>query len=245
MEDPWPSPPTKPAASSDGELVERVRGGDASAFAVLYRAHAGAVRRAVSDKLRSRDTIDDAVQDTFARALQNLARLRSPERFRPWLLAIARHVAIDQQRAQSRERSLGDDAAASLPSPDRGPDEAAELAELARLVEGCVVTLSPRDATAVALVTHLGLTPAEVAVALGVSVGSAKVIVHRARRRLRNALALEFMVRSPQLGCDALRSLLDVDAFVAAARHLQRCPTCFGDARREVGLYGEALAMPG
>jgi RNA polymerase sigma-70 factor (ECF subfamily) len=179
----------------------------------------------------------DAVQETFARALQSLDELRSPDRFRPWLLAIGRHIAVDQLRANGRERYLDDEAAGALASSDRSPDETAELRELARLVARGVVALSPRDATVVALVTHLGLGPAEVASALGVSVGTAKVIVHRARRRLRNALALDLMVRSPHLACGEFRALVGAEAHIAAARHIQACASCLGAARDEVHLF--------
>jgi RNA polymerase sigma factor (sigma-70 family) len=224
-------------ASTDRDLVERVRAGDTAAFASLYDAHVGAVRRAISDRVRDPDALADAAQDTFVRALQNLDSLRAPESFRPWLLAIARHVAVDHHRSGARVKPLDDEAAAALPAPDGGPDVTAELAELAHLVQGCMATLSPRDATAVALVTHLGLAPSEVAAALGVSLNSAKVIVHRARRRLRNALALELIVRRPVLACDALLALLDTDPLVGATRHVATCDTCLGAARGEVNLY--------
>jgi RNA polymerase sigma-70 factor (ECF subfamily) len=231
------------AGCSDRDLVEQIRRGDPDAFAALYRAHVGAVRRAVAESVRDPDTVADAVQETFARALQNLHELRSPERVRSWLVAIGRHLAVDALRAKGREQQLDEEAAATLASADRGPDETAELRELAGLVERGVVSLSPRDATAVALVTHLGLGPSEVAVALGVTVGSAKVIVHRARRRLRDALVLELMVQRPHLACPEFRRLIDESAHVAAARHVKVCERCVHAARDEVELF--TAAAPG
>ncbi|HEX7133252.1 MAG TPA: sigma factor-like helix-turn-helix DNA-binding protein, partial [Iamia sp.] len=75
------------------------------------------------------------------------------------------------------------------PDPGPGPDDLVAAADLARRLGVGVQGLSRRDALTLALVVDLGFGPAEVAVALGVSEGNAKVILHRARRRLRQAVA--------------------------------------------------------
>src|SRR5271167_3900978 len=80
---------------SDAELVAAVRSGDSRAFADLYREHVESVRRVAYHLVGDADATADAVQDTFTRALQHLDDLREPDRFRPWLLAIARHAATD------------------------------------------------------------------------------------------------------------------------------------------------------
>jgi RNA polymerase sigma factor (sigma-70 family) len=227
---------------SDAELVAAVRSGEARAFADLYREHVDAVRRVAHHLVGDSDATADAVQDTFARALQHLDDLREPERFRPWLLAIARHAATDQLRARKRltplDRSHDELLAASGP----GPESVAEIRELADQVQGCVAGLSTRDAAAVTMVTQLGFTPAQVANALGVTQGAAKVIVHRARRRLRNALALQLMVEQPGLACEEFQKLLADDP-LTASKHIESCVTCLDRAGAEVipsGLGAEA-----
>lgn len=177
-------------------LVEKVRAGDTAAFAELYRAHAGAVAVAVRDNVRGPDAVADVVQESFARALERLDTLREPERFRSWVLAIARNAAVDERRHTQRVIADLDDAAGELVSADVGPEDLAELREAVRTVRGCVAGLSRRDATAVTLVSELGFSPAEVGAALGISPGAAKVVVHRARRRLADALELENQVRA-------------------------------------------------
>ena len=223
--------------SGDADLVGLVRAGDPSAFAALYRAHAPAVYRVARERVPVLEAATDVVQETFARALANLDKLREPDRFRPWILSIARHAAIDDRRSRSRLTPLGDESAGVLPTDDRGPEEVAELAELAELLEVCVGDLSPRDATAVYLVTHLGLSPAEVGAALGISPGAAKVVVHRARRRLRDALALRLMVRHRGASCVEFSELHDNGQVVQAARHLRQCPICDRAVATEVHLY--------
>jgi RNA polymerase sigma-70 factor, ECF subfamily len=172
-------------------LVERARAGDTLAFEGLYMRHLSGVQQVVSAIIRDHSHVADAVQEAFTRALDRLPTLRDATRFRPWLLSIARHVATDHVRARMKARIGVEDEALDVATPEPGPEELAELAELSRLVRAGLAGLSKRDATAVALVTHLDFTPAEVAVALGITPGAAKVLVHRARRRLRDALRLD------------------------------------------------------
>ena len=225
------------------ELVAAVRAGDSQAFADLYREHVESVRRVAYHLVGDSDATADAVQDTFTRALQHLDDLREPDRFRPWLLAIARHAATDQLRARKRVTSLDDAHDETLASPGPGPESVAEVRELADQVQGCVAGLSKRDAAAVTMVTQLGFTPSQVADALGVTPGAAKVIVHRARRRLRNALALQLMVKQPTLACDDFQKLLAEDP-LSASKHIESCVTCIERAGAEVVPFDFSPEVP-
>lgn len=227
------------AAPTEGDLVRLALTGHPAAFATLYRANVGAVTQIVRSGISNNETAADIVQDVFVKALERLATLRDPDRFRPWLLSIARNAVVDRHRSAGRASVTSLDAESSAEPVAAGPsaDELAELSELAHLVAGCVAGLSPRDATALSMVAHLGLGPAEVAVALGVTRETAKVIVHRARRRLRDALALELLVRRKAPGCPAFDAI-DVHDLVAAARHARSCLRCAALVEAEVHLYG-------
>lgn len=218
---------------TDAQLVAAVRSGDSHAFADLYREHVDSVRCVAFNLVGDTDATADAVQDTFARALQHLDDLRQANRFRPWLLAIARHVATDQLRARKRLALLDRTHAESLVASGPGPEGVAEVRELADQVQRCVAGLSRRDAAAVTMVTQLGFTPSQVADALGVTQGAAKVIVHRARRRLRHALTLELMVKQPSLACDEFQNLF-LDDPLRASRHIEGCQACVDAAGTQV-----------
>ena len=224
----------------DGGLVRAVLAGDPDAFALLYQGHARAVAVAIRDNVHDPESVADVVQDVFVKALERLATLREPERFGPWLLSIARHAAVDHRRARTRGPVLVEqevDAASAGP----GPDVLAELAELAELVNTCVAGLPARDATALTLVTQLGLGPADIAGPLGVTPGTAKVILHRARNRLRDALALEVLVRRRAGGCCEFGRLFEAADWVGAARHVRSCVACGEIAASEVALYRARL----
>jgi RNA polymerase sigma factor (sigma-70 family) len=234
-----PAPPR-----SDAELVEAVRSGDTEAFSELYRAHAGAVRAVAASQLHDREAIADVVQDAFFRALRNLGSLQDPDRFRPWLLSIARHLATDQLRARGKVTVVDDPATYELADSRPGPGFLAELGEMAEQVRGCVAGLSTRDATAIVMVTQLGFSPEQVAGALGLTPGATKVLLHRARRRMRHALVLQVMVRQPDLACPELQALVNEDP-LGAARHVETCETCISRAATEVMTFQQDTTEAG
>ena len=224
------------STSTDRELVDAVRAGDASAFELLYRAHEQAVRRAVAGTLRDPEKAADAVQDVFLRALERIETLRDPDKLAPWLLAMARNAAVDQHRVRIHD-DVDEAPEAKLQDPDLGPDERAELRDLAHLVRGALAELSPRDVQVVSMTAYLGFTPTEVGGAMGMTPGAAKVALHRARRRLRTALELELLVRRQGSSCEKLGGLLGADDLIAAARHVAHCESCRSTAGEELELY--------
>lgn len=174
--------------TSTAELVRRAQQGEQTAFATLYDRHARAVATVVASRLRSPDDRADAVQETFAKAWTKLGELRDPERFLPWVYAIARNSATSLGRAHARrgEVELADEA--PIPSADHAPDEVASAGELARAVEAAGALLSHRDATVLSMAVNFGFGPADIATALGITENNAAVVLHRARKRLRDAL---------------------------------------------------------
>jgi RNA polymerase sigma-70 factor (ECF subfamily) len=216
----------EPLDSNVTDLVEQARGGDRGAFVALYGRYSSLVRHVIRDNVRDGHAVDDIVQEVFTRALEQLPTLRQSDRFSSWLLAIARHAAIDSRRARVRSPQLVDTDDVDLDAGEPGPAELAELAELADVVRSCVVGLSARDTAAVVMVTYLGFTTAEVATALGLSYGAAKVAVHRARSRLRRALSVQVLVRQAFPACSAFEQCVHVGDLVGAARHTDGCGIC-------------------
>jgi RNA polymerase sigma-70 factor, ECF subfamily len=99
---PRDEPGPRPAELGDDVLVARVRSGDRAAFRELYLRHARSVATAVARLVGDAD-LDDIVQDTFVRATDRLASLRSPSHLRPWLVTIAIRIA-HSRRVRGRRR---------------------------------------------------------------------------------------------------------------------------------------------
>jgi RNA polymerase sigma factor (sigma-70 family) len=225
------------------DLVRRAADGDAGAFETLVRETTPSVRTVVRQYVRSPEDVNDLVQEVYLRALQRLHTLEDPERLRSWLYAIARNAGLDHVRqVKRRPTSAMEDEPTELRDVEPGPEELAEVRELAARVRGGAARLNPRDSTLLAMVTQLGFTPTDVAGALGMSHTAAKVAVHRARQRLRNAMLYEANVSeagraadeaagTPRERCPALDGLLAANQLVDAAVHVRSCRTCGAGVR--------------
>lgn len=83
---------------TDAELVRAAAAGAGQAFATLYARHRPSVFAFVLRLARDGHLAEDITQEAFVTALRNLADLREPERFRPWLVSIAHRAALDHLR---------------------------------------------------------------------------------------------------------------------------------------------------
>jgi RNA polymerase sigma factor (sigma-70 family) len=187
------SPPhavTDGCAPSDADLVDRARRGDETAYATIYLRHQRRVTLVVRSRLGRQGDPADAVQDTFTAAWRSLHALRDPEKLGPWLAQIARRTAIDHGRRHRRQPVAdSDELLHDVPDPGPTAQDLLDLTALAGRLDAGIQSLAPRDARAIALAVHLGFGPDQIGAALGVTPGNAKVILHRARHRLRLAAA--------------------------------------------------------
>jgi RNA polymerase sigma-70 factor (ECF subfamily) len=155
-------------------------------FAAAYDEHVWAVYGFFAYRVRNRTDAEDLTQQTFERALRAWHRF-DPERGSQstWLLAIARNLLIDHQRADRspRQDPLDDVADERLGSELADPDLGLEPALAAALA-----TLRPRDREIVALRFGGDLTGAEIAELTGLSLANVQQILSRSLRRLREAL---------------------------------------------------------
>jgi len=169
---------------SDAELVAAARAGDMEAFACLADRHRGMVVALARRLLGTDDPVADVTQEATVAALVSLGRLRSPRQFGAWYAGIALNVA---------RRLLREVAAKPLPEEypavEPGSAEQAEAAEVARRVRDAVATLAPGQQAAVLAFYWQGLTHAESALELGITVGAVKARLHQARGALAPQLA--------------------------------------------------------
>jgi RNA polymerase sigma factor (sigma-70 family) len=173
-------------SASDADLVREALLGAREAFAELVRRHQRTATVLAARVLGSGDMASDAVQEAAVTAMTGLGRLRSADRFGPWFCGIALNVARRWLR-QVRAESLAGDP--GLPHDGAGPDELAELADLAGKVRAAIADLADGQRDAVLLFYLQGLSHREVAAELGVSVGAVKSRLHQARAALAPRLA--------------------------------------------------------
>jgi RNA polymerase sigma-70 factor, ECF subfamily len=163
---------------SDADLVGSALLGAREPFAELVRRHQATAAALAARVLGSEDPARDAVQEAAVAAMTGLDRLRSPDRFGAWFCGIALNVS------RRWLRQLRSEFPAARPDRARdggGPDELAELADLASLVRAAIADLADGQREAVLLFYLQGLSHREVAAELGISVGAVKARLHQAR----------------------------------------------------------------
>ncbi|MBE1484606.1 RNA polymerase sigma-70 factor (ECF subfamily) [Plantactinospora soyae] len=137
----------------------------------------------------------DVVADTFLVAWRRIDEI-PPDRARPWLFGVARNVMANQHRADRRRADLAERLRQELSQATVvQPDVPASLgAAFAALTEG--------DREVLRLVAWEGLSAEDLAVTLDCSVNAARIRLHRARKRLADALTLT-AVTTPLRSSDA------------------------------------------
>lgn len=143
--------------------------------------------RFVRSRLGNPSDTDDVLQQSLVRAVQRIETLEDASRLRPWFYQIVRHVLVDHGRAVSARRRRDNTWAANeLVAQTARPEPASELC---RCFEPLLARLPELHATLLRRVELGGERVAAVAAVLGVSANRASVALHRARERLRVALA--------------------------------------------------------
>ena len=177
-------------------LVAQAKAGCSNAFSELHKRHRPKILRTAFRILRNREDAEDAAQRSFQRAFTNLRRFRGDSSFSTWLTRIAINEALmilRHRRADQRlfESDTNDDFQSPvLLLAGKGPTPEDTLAENERrtAVTQAISHLRKNSRTVVLLREFHGLTCAEIAGRLGVSVAAVKSRIFHARRRLRRHL---------------------------------------------------------
>jgi uncharacterized protein len=169
---------------TDGELVAAVLAGDRRAFGALVDRHMGRATALAQRLLGSRAETEDVAQEATLQAYLGLRELREPERFGAWFAAIAANLAKMRMR-ETRGRLVPLD---GLDGRVAGED-GLEARERLRAIHEALAELSGSEREAVLLHYVGGLTTPEIAFRGDEQVGTVRVRLHRARRRLQRSLA--------------------------------------------------------
>lgn len=170
---------------SDGEIVRAVLAGDRDRYAVLVDRYRDRYARYAARMLGSIDAAEDAVQDAFVRAYDQLAQCQDPNKFVGWFFLILRNRCFAEQRKSRSQVSL--DAAAAVPTSDRS-DDGTEAAERRRALRRALMRLTAEQREVFVLKHVEGMSYIEIAERLNTSVPSLKMRMHRAYDSLREQL---------------------------------------------------------
>ena len=206
---------TSPAAvttADEAELLARLRGGDERAFEALVDRHYGTMLAVARGYVKSRAVAEEVVQEAWVGVLGGLDRFEGRSSLRTWIIRIVANIAQTRGAREARSVPLsslapdGDDAAVDA-DRFRGRDDAfpghwrqypsdwqalPEHALLGRetleLVMAAVRELPAAQQQVITLRDISGYSSEEVCAALDISGGNQRVLLHRARSRIRSAL---------------------------------------------------------
>jgi RNA polymerase sigma-70 factor, ECF subfamily len=198
------------AVQDESQLLERLRAGDEQAFAELVdRCHATMLAVA-EGHVRSRAIAEEVVQEAWMGVIRGLDGFEGRSSLKTWVLRIVVNQAKSRGVREARSipfASLGPGEPAVDPDRFRGPgdpypggwkafpanwallpDEKLHQREMLEVVVTTIASLPPAQRAVIRMRDVEGFSPEEVCAALDVSEGNQRVLLHRARSRVRSAL---------------------------------------------------------
>lgn len=174
----------------DRELVDAVRGGSRRAFETLVERYAMPVRRVIFRIVRDSQAADDVVQDVFMRAFAHIDDSQSERPFGCWIVTVARNAAIDEVRRSNRRGIF----AVGAPESDHrgweiGPEEIVVRNDERVRLHRALDTLPTNFRLVLDLYYFKDLRYREIALELGLPLGTVKTYIARGKKRLRDVVA--------------------------------------------------------
>lgn len=178
----------------EAALIKKAQKGDVAAFNSLVLQYQEAVYNVAYRIMGQPQSAEDATQEAFISAYKSLKSFRGGS-FKSWLMRIATNACYDELRRRKRrpQTSLDkltdeNESFSFLRSPDDGPEKAQQRLEIMHAIEDCLQTL-PADQRITAVLGDVeGYDYQEIAGITGVSLGTVKSRMSRARAKLRKCL---------------------------------------------------------
>ena len=196
----------------EGDLLDRLRAGDERAFEALVARYYPTMLAVALHHVRTRAVAEEVVQEAWLGVLKGLDRFEGRSSLKTWVLRILVNTAKTRGVRESRTvpySSLATEGEEPAVEPERFrgpgdtfpghwraypgdwhrlPDEALTQGETLRVVLGAIEALPDAQRTVIALRDIQGCDSEEVCALLEVSEGNQRVLLHRARSKVRAAL---------------------------------------------------------
>lgn len=177
-----------PISGDEGDLARRLRAKDPQALTDLYDAYGAIVYRYVLRMLRERPASEDVVQETFSKVWNHSHLIdENAVHIGPWVIAIARNVALDYLRSPAA-RTFQPDTALEHLGVESTAEQSLITEQNARLVANAIRTLHPNQKQVIELAYFKGLSQSQIAEHLNQPLGTVKSWTRMALVHLRSVL---------------------------------------------------------
>jgi RNA polymerase sigma-70 factor (ECF subfamily) len=190
------------AAREERALVQRLRAGDEQAFLALVARHNAMMLRFATSLVGDPTVAEEVVQDTWLGVLRGIDRFEGRSALRTWILRILVNRAKSTGAIERRSVPVGDggpavdaqrfDGGGHWMAPPQhwieDSDDRLEAQALSGVIQAAIDALPPRQRDVLLLRDVSGLSSEEVCAVLDLEDGNQRVLLHRARSRLRQAL---------------------------------------------------------
>ena len=175
--------------TTDEQIIEQHRAGDAAAFPLLIERHHDALMRFLARFTGSATLAEDVFQEAFLQVHQSLDSFDTSRRFKPWLFTIAANKARDALRRQNRRKALSLSATAGDEGPAYvdlmaidlpAPGASADNAEQSALVQRALDSMPEHQREILLLAYFQKLSYQQAADVLGIPLGTVKSRLHAA-----------------------------------------------------------------
>jgi RNA polymerase sigma-70 factor (ECF subfamily) len=186
---------------TDQELVDRLRAGDENAFAELVRRYHRLMLRVARGYVRTDAVAEEVVQEAWLAVVRGIERFEGRSSFKTWLLRIVANRAMTSGAKEARsvpvEPSVSADhfvpegepgAGAWSTPPEPWPEDQLLAGETRAVIDGAIEELPPLQRAVVSMRDIEGLSSEEVQEMLDISAGNQRVLLHRGRQKVREAL---------------------------------------------------------
>jgi len=201
---------TSPDGADEQVLVQRLRSGDRAAFTEVVVRYGGALLRLATTFVKDRALAEEVVQDAWLSALENLDAFEERASLSTWLFHIVANRARTRLKREGRSvpfSSLGriEDSDEPAVSPDRfdqggmwkeppgrwseeNPERLAQGVETRAAIERAIADLPEAQRAVITLRDIEELETEEICNLLDITVSNQRVLLHRARSKVRQAL---------------------------------------------------------
>lgn len=168
------------------QLVKKAQKGNEQSFLTLFNEYETAVYRTAYIYVKNESDALDIVQETAYRSFKAIKNLNEPKLFKTWLIRITINCSLNLIKKQNNDISLSQEYIHMI------AEENENDIDLVITIQDLIDQLNEEEKSIIVLRYYQGLTIKEVAETLKIPLGTAKTILYRALRKLRNELKGEF-----------------------------------------------------